>query len=46
TAAIAGGLLGARWGATAVPEEWLDVLHGWPGLGPRDLESLALKAVQ
>lgn len=46
TAAIAGGLLGARWGASAVPEEWLDVLHGWPGLGPDDLEALALKAVQ
>jgi ADP-ribosylglycohydrolase len=30
-AAIAGGLLGARWGASAVPSEWAAVLHGWPG---------------
>ena len=29
-AAIAGGLLGARWGASAVPLEWQRVLHGWP----------------
>lgn len=31
-AAIAGSLLGARWGASAAPAEWLDVVHGWPGL--------------
>ncbi|MFW6772643.1 ADP-ribosylglycohydrolase family protein [Nocardioides sp. CPCC 205120] len=30
-AAIAGALLGARWGAAAVPGEWADLLHGWPG---------------
>ncbi len=29
-AAIAGGLLGARWGASAVPLAWQRVLHGWP----------------
>jgi ADP-ribosylglycohydrolase/protein-tyrosine phosphatase len=30
-AAIAGALLGARWGATAVPARWQTRLHGWPG---------------
>ena len=30
-AAIAGGLLGAVYGASAVPAEWRRVLHGWPG---------------
>lgn len=29
-AAIAGALLGARWGAAALPTEWVDVVHGWP----------------
>lgn len=29
-AAIAGGLLGARWGASAVPVEWRAKVHGWP----------------
>lgn len=41
TAAIAGGLLGARWGASAVPAQWRRVLHGWPGLRSRDLIVLA-----
>ena len=31
-AAIAGGLLGARWGASAVPAEWRLIVHGWPVL--------------
>jgi hypothetical protein len=30
-AAIAGGLLGAAYWASAVPAEWRRVLHGWPG---------------
>ena len=30
-AAIAGGLLGAVYGASAVPAQWRRVLHGWPG---------------
>ncbi len=46
TAAIAGGLLGARWGASAVPQAWREMLHGWPGLRSDDLKSLALRAVQ
>lgn len=29
-AAIAGGLLGARWGASAVPAAWRRIVHGWP----------------
>lgn len=33
-AAIAGALLGARWGAAAVPDAWTRLLHGWPGDGP------------
>ena len=36
-AAIAGGLLGATYGASAVPAAWRRVLHGWPGLRTRDL---------
>lgn len=40
-AAIAGGLLGAAYGASAVPWQWRRVLHGWPGIGSRDLVDLA-----
>lgn len=39
--AIAGALLGARWGAAAVPSDWRALLHGWPGLRAKDLEHLA-----
>jgi ADP-ribosyl-[dinitrogen reductase] hydrolase len=40
-AAIAGGLVGAALGAAAVPEEWLPVMHGWPGYKASDLIRLA-----
>ena len=40
-AAIAGGLLGGLYGASAVPARWRLALHGWPGLKARDLVSLA-----
>jgi ADP-ribosyl-[dinitrogen reductase] hydrolase len=40
-AAIAGGLVGAALGAAAVPEEWLAVMHGWPGHKASDLTRLA-----
>lgn len=40
-AAIAGALLGARWGASALPEEQVKELHGWPGLVADDLVALA-----
>jgi hypothetical protein len=45
-AAIAGGLLGAAYGASAVPAEWRRVLHGWPGMGTRDLVDLASKIIR
>lgn len=41
-AAIAGGLLGARWGASAVPTSWQQVVHGWPGLRGADLVRLGV----
>lgn len=40
-AAIAGGLLGAAYGASAVPLEWRHLLHGWPGITARGLVGLA-----
>ena len=43
TAAIAGALLGARWGASAVPARWRRILHGWPGLRAKDLIALAAR---
>lgn len=43
TAAIAGGLLGARWGAAAVPERWRSMLHGYPNLTGDDLVAIALE---
>jgi ADP-ribosylglycohydrolase len=41
-AAIAGALLGARWGASSVPATWRQLLHGWPGYHADDLTRLAL----
>lgn len=43
-AAIAGGLLGARWGAAAVPAVWRRICHGYPGLTGEDLIALAHSA--
>ncbi|RDH76897.1 ADP-ribosylglycohydrolase family protein [Mycolicibacterium moriokaense] len=40
-AAIAGGLLGAAYGASAIPGAWRRLLHGWPGTGAHDLVGLA-----
>ena len=45
-AAIAGALLGARWGASAVPSAWRRLLHGWPGLRARDLVRLGVLTAQ
>ena len=42
-AAIAGGLLGAAYGASAVPSHWRLVLKGWPGLNTRGLVNLVNK---
>jgi len=43
-AAIAGGLLGGAYGASAVPARWQVALHGWPGLRANDLIALATAA--
>lgn len=40
-AAIAGQLLGARYGASSIPVEWLHALHGWPGMTASGLAVLA-----
>ncbi|MFL0579185.1 ADP-ribosylglycohydrolase family protein [Dietzia sp. 179-F 9C3 NHS] len=40
-AAIAGALLGARWGAAAVPGEWRRICHGYPGLTGDELVTYA-----
>jgi len=39
--AIAGALLGARWGLAAIPPEWRARVHGWPGLDAGGLAQLA-----
>jgi ADP-ribosylglycohydrolase/protein-tyrosine phosphatase len=43
-AAIAGALLGARWGMSAIPAAWRRILHGYPGIAGRELEWLAVLA--
>jgi ADP-ribosylglycohydrolase len=42
-AAIAGGLLGAAYGISAVPFEWRRRLHGWPGLSAVDLQRIGME---
>jgi hypothetical protein len=44
-AAIAGGLLGATYGASAVPGSWRRLMHGWPGLWARDLVALTNRII-
>ena len=44
-ASVAGAMLGARWGASAVPAAWRGILHGWPGQSAADLVDLALLTV-
>lgn len=39
-AAIAGGLVGAAYGASALPARWRLALKGWPGLNARGLVRL------
>lgn len=41
-AAIAGGLLGARYGVSGLPADLARRVHGWPGLRGRDLVALAV----
>ena len=43
-AAIAGALLGARWGSSAVPLRWRALLHGWPGWTANDVARHAVLA--
>ncbi len=45
-AAIAGGLAGAVYGASALPAAWRELLHGWPGLRADDLVALSEQALQ
>lgn len=40
-AGIIGGLLGAAYGASAVPADWRLTLRGWPGIRARGLLTLA-----
>jgi ADP-ribosyl-[dinitrogen reductase] hydrolase len=45
-AAIAGALLGARWGMSAVPFRWRRVVHGWPKHRARDLARMGALAAR
>jgi ADP-ribosyl-[dinitrogen reductase] hydrolase len=45
-AAIAGALLGARYGGGAVPRVWARAVHGWPGLAGRRLGALGRATAQ
>jgi ADP-ribosyl-[dinitrogen reductase] hydrolase len=45
-AAIAGSLIGAATGASAIPAIWRRPLHGWPGMTSRDLTELAVLAAR
>ncbi|MEU1620805.1 ADP-ribosylglycohydrolase family protein [Streptomyces sp. NPDC005722] len=45
-AAIAGALLGARWGCSAVPQDWQRAVHGCPGLTGPDLVRLAVRTAR
>ena len=44
--AIAGALLGARYGRTAIAAEYQATLHGWPGIDANDLADLALRVAR
>ncbi len=43
-AAIAGALIGAKWGASAIPAKWRRILHGYPGKRGEDLVHAAIQA--
>lgn len=45
-ASIAGALLGARWGYSAIPWSWRRMLHGWSGGTTKTLADLALLTVR
>ncbi len=44
-AAIAGALIGAKWGASAIPAKWRRILHGYPGKTGEDLVHAAQTTV-
>ena len=41
-ACVAGSLLGAMWGLSAIPTDWRRRIFGWPAMADRDLVRLAL----
>ncbi len=45
-AAIAGSLLGARWGVSAIPLRWKRMLFGYPEYRARDLVRLGVQAAR
>ncbi|MFE2699520.1 ADP-ribosylglycohydrolase family protein [Streptomyces mirabilis] len=45
-AAIAGALLGARWGCSGIPLAWQQAVHGWPGLIGADMVRLAVRTAR
>ena len=45
-AAIAGGLVGAQWGLSAIPAAWQRIVHGWPGLRSIDLVRLSTQVLR
>jgi ADP-ribosyl-[dinitrogen reductase] hydrolase len=44
--AIAGALVGARWGGSAIPAQWKLRLHGWDHANAADLVRLAVLAAR
>ena len=45
-AAITGGLAGALAGASALPEQWTTLVHGWPGKRLDWVRALAVRAIE
>ncbi|MBE6484976.1 MAG: ADP-ribosylglycohydrolase family protein [Actinomycetaceae bacterium] len=45
-ATVAGALLGAAYGESAVPAQWANDVHGWPGLTGKQLADLAEQTVR
>ena len=43
-AAITGALAGALYGASALPESWVSIIHGWPGYTVQEIEKLVRDA--
>ncbi|MEU5958141.1 ADP-ribosylglycohydrolase family protein [Streptomyces sp. NPDC047525] len=45
-AAIAGALLGARWGVSGIPLSWQQAVNGWPNLTGPDLVRLSVRTAR